>query len=62
MGDNVISSIREALDMQTATVNELCERIRTLRQIEICALYLHATEEQNQKLQMESTRDVPTKV
>jgi len=40
MEENFISRIREALDMQTATANELCERILTLRQIEICAFYL----------------------
>lgn len=40
MSENFQACIREALEMPDAPLEALCERIRTLRQIELCALEL----------------------
>lgn len=40
MSDIFQACVREALEMQDAPLEDVCERIRTLRQIEICAFSL----------------------
>jgi hypothetical protein len=40
MDEANLREIREALDMPEATVSDICERIRTLRQVEISANFL----------------------
>jgi len=40
MSEHFQICIREALGMQDASLEELCERIREFRQVEICALSL----------------------
>lgn len=57
MEENFQACIREALEMQDAPLEALCERIRTLRQIEICALYLPKYKTYNERNQGNELRN-----
>lgn len=40
MDDTALSHIRDALGMPAATLEQMCERIRTLRQTEMAIIFL----------------------